>query len=319
MKTRNRIIILFSLWILVFFSAAVKAHGFYDVKISEDRKYVVAGGADINVILYSINGEKLKTFPHGGWVHSVAITPEYIFSGARDGHLKQWDITTGKMIRAINEGSCVESIQISACGKYVFSCGNGIFLHEIKTGKQVKKIDTANGKNVGALSPDGRKCFTGSDGQVTLWDIETGEKLWTKKGHEAIINGKKRGWIIEAAFTPDGTKCISVSPDDMTAKVWDVKTGRLLLTITNDKQPCRAIAVSPNGGLCALGGQRGEIRIFSLTTGKKVKTLKKQAWIIEGLAFSKDGLLLASGSFDRSCILWNTKSWREIWKRTEKK
>jgi WD40 repeat protein len=52
---------------------------------------------------------------------------------------------------------------------------------------------------------------------VKLWDAENGRELWTFSGHS--------GAVTAVAFTPDGSKVLTGSPEDKSARVLGVKTG----------------------------------------------------------------------------------------------
>lgn len=55
-------------------------------------------------------------------------------------------------------------------------------------------------------------------------------------------------------FHPDGQKVASAS-FDKTIKIWDIKAGKQVLSITGHTAPVNAIAFSPDGKLIASGSQ----------------------------------------------------------------
>lgn len=74
-----------------------------------------------------------------------------------------------------------------------------------------------------ALSSDGNMLAAGNqDGNISLWDVESGEKLGTLAGHA--------GLVLRLAFNPDGSQLVSAGFDRL-AKVWDVKSGNELFSL----------------------------------------------------------------------------------------
>jgi hypothetical protein len=111
--------------------------------------------------------------------------------------------------------------------------------------------------------------------------------------------------IFALAFSPDAKLLVSGSRDN-TVKVWDVKTDKLLHTLTTDGQTLHAMTLSPDGKIVAMGivirkddkitGQ--EVRLFDVQTGKLNHTLKGTGTLpLTAVAFSPDGRTLATGSF----------------------
>jgi WD40 repeat protein len=134
-------------------------------------------------------------------------------------------------------------------------------------------------------------------------------------GHMAIIKG--------IAFTPDGRQLVSAS-DDKTIRVWDLASGKTVRTIRGESAPGEvgkvfAMALSPDGKWLAAGGWLADytggnlqdvaaIRLYEFASGKLVALLKGHGDAVVGLAFSRDGsrLISGSGGGDTTAILWDT-------------
>jgi len=59
------------------------------------------------------------------------------------------------------------------------------------------------------------------------------------------INGHT-SYVLNVAFSPDGTKVASASKD-LSVKIWNVLSGELIHTLLGHKSFIRSVAFSPNG------------------------------------------------------------------------
>lgn len=128
------------------------------------------------------------------------------------------------------------------------------------------------------------------------------------------------GVVWELLFTPDGEELVSVSADK-TIRFWDAYTGSLTRTLRGEMGDgplgkLYAGALSPDGNRLAVGGflpgengkndaNVGDIRIINLESGAMTGRLHGNGDVIRALAISKDGRYLASGSADRTVVIWD--------------
>ena len=86
-------------------------------------------------------------------------------------------------------------------------------------------------------SPDGHRLVTGSkDGQLTLWDADTGEELDSRT--ESTSNA-----FLSAAYTPNGRWIVTAS-EDCTAQVYDATNLELVHRFRGHLGPIQCLAIS---------------------------------------------------------------------------
>jgi len=175
-----------------------------------------------------------------------------------------------------------------------------------------------------AISPDGGTIAAAcTDRLVYLLGPLSGEKRIT-------LAGVQRGYIRGVAFVP-GSKTIAAVSDDNQLRLWDMASGKLLKALPALREieqdglpPLRpsSLAVSPDGGLIAVGGTRSadrsgvirmddrtffEIRVQDMKTGKLLWSHLGRRGFMHQLAFSPDGKTLVSDT-SRDVRLWDARA-----------
>jgi WD40 repeat protein len=97
------------------------------------------------------------------------------------------------------------------------------------------------------------------------------------------------------------------------ARVWDVQTGKELPAVKAGNRPARALCLSSNGALLAVGHENGNV-VLTETTGGHEPGRFTLPGPVRALCFSDDGRWLAGASANGTLVLWNvagrTESWR---------
>ncbi len=126
--------------------------------------------------------------------------------------------------------------------------------------------------------------------------------------------------VTSVAISSDSETLVSGCADK-TIKVWNLNTGKLIRTLTEDLGEVSSVAISPDGHFLAVGScqhPKSNVKVWNLKSGKLLHTLLGHQKPVNCLAISPDGEILASGSNkikiwnlhsgDRICTLWHSSA-----------
>ena len=198
----------------------------------------------------------------------------------------------------------VNSVVFSPNGKLLASGGNDgkIRLWDVATGRRI-------GKQMGqlapvfsvAFSPDGTTlASSGKDSVIRLFEVGTGKKLQSLR----IL---RICYVWALAFSPDGAMLASAAGRGI--RLWDVATGRLAANFRG--QAAISVAFGAEGTLLASGGRDKTVRIWDLETGRNFATLTGHTRVVQSVAFSQNGTILASGG-DSTIRIWEMETGRNL-------
>ena len=162
----------------------------------------------------------------------------------------------------------------------------------------IATLEHTTGVSSVSFSPDGTLLASGaSNGTISVWDVETGEKVETLAGH---------GGIISLSFSPDGT-LLAWSSFGSSSRVflWDVETRERVEVLAGHTATVHSIAFSPDGTLLAAGTGDGRVFLWDVAAGERVKSLVGHTDGVESLSFAPDGSRLASASSDGAVKVWD--------------
>lgn len=112
------------------------------------------------------------------------------------------------------------------------------------------------------------------------------------------------GMVFSASFSPNSKKIVSASADH-NANIWEVSTGKLLLSLGHTNSVTSAV-FSPDGKKIATASFDGTARIWDSETGKLLTTLLGHKGKINSVAFDHSGKQIITAGLDGYAIIWNS-------------
>jgi WD40 repeat protein len=322
----------------------------HGLAFSPDGKILASGsaGPDSRIILWDIAthqpiGEPLileSEREYAPGISSLAFSPDgkILASGQQDADLTLWDVATHKPIGQPLSGhfSSVVSLAFSPDGKTLASAGDStIIFWDMESHSRNGTGLSIDGSGVSsiAFSPDGKTLASdGGNNTIVLWDIDAYQPIGQPLSRYKDGNGEFSA-VFSITFSPDGKtlasgNCISQSNgicnrDEIA--LWNLATHQ------PSGQPLKghsgrvySAAFSPDGKTLASAGcgvaidsrgtcSQGEIILWDVETRQPIgQPINGHSDLVRSVAFSPDGKLLASGSYDSTIILWDVETHQPI-------
>lgn len=251
-------------------------------------------GHDHSVVklLFSLDGKKLA-------------------SASEDGKIQLWDSSTGmELLTWKINGLMKDGISFLPDGKSLMTySGDGkVREWEIDSGKELRSVDTDGLAATVAFSPDGKFLAKGEWDWIQLYETTTGQAVGTWE-----LPRESYG-IMKLAFSPDGK--ILASGSDNGTGLWDIGTHREFQFL-EDMSGSYALVFSPDGKTLAVGPlgsvNNNTPKILDVGSGMLRYSMGEFTGPISSLAFSPDGEILASGSYEQNeSRLWRVSTGEEL-------
>ena len=228
------------------FRCSVKAVGF-----SPDGRTLAASGNDGMLKLWDVkSGKELKSLVHrdspdidmATYAFEFSRDGKQIYAGNGDGTMSVWDVATGKELRNWKaHENMVFKLTLDSDQRRLISLGDMVVKvwdtttwRELQTLTMPTTAGASPFSSMVAISDNG-KLIAASNAQfdpkqntyigvnTIVWNVKTGERLFSLTGHKFDVNG--------LVFTRDNRFLLTGSVDK-TIKFWDMQTGEATRTIT---------------------------------------------------------------------------------------
>jgi WD40 repeat protein len=279
---------------------------------ADNRLLAIARDKEIEVWNLERDSDRpAKILTNADGVLTVAFSPDgkRLISGHTNGPVEIWDLEgQAPPLRLSGHVNNISDTVVDGDNRFLASgsLDNSAKLWDLATHKELATLAGHDDAVLSvAISPNGELIATGSwDNAIWLWDRATGKKLRVLLGHS--------GGILSLAFSPDGQWLASGS-EDQTARLWQVDTGQLVLTLPGHQSDVVAVSFVGKEGHERLvtGDRSGDVRLWDIGgIGQRDEliTLRGHEKPVSTLAFSPDGRLVATGSWDHDIRVWDLQT-----------
>ncbi len=245
---------------------------------------------------------------HSGPVTGLAFHPSenILFSCSQDQTIRIWDTKKGTEKGLLLEQASVLSLAIDPTGDWLASGSSQVQLWDLKT-QQKSMAFSGHSKPVTALAfhPSEPLLASGSQDQtVRLWKLGLTQE-------EKNISDSQSAVFID--FHPQENSLVSVDQEQQ-VQLWDIKSKKLTATLPSASDRLWAVRYSPDGKTIAAAGSKALYLWSNITKtpASQPLSLKGHSNLIWDIAFSPDGKKIASASRDKTVVIWDIASQKNL-------
>lgn len=289
----------------------VEEKNIWRVKFSPDGKFIATASGDLTSTSARIwnaetGDEKFPLIGHTDRVRSIDFSSDgrVLATGSRDGTVKIWNLSDGKLLKTINiisqTSTETQDLAFSPDGKKIFIANYALLLLDVASGAELLKIGGPEGAFALAFAPDGKSvCVGKKNGDLVLYDAANGKILWQTAAHKAQIN--------DVRFSADG-QMIATASSDRTVKFLQAKTAAEIKTLKSHSRDVWSVSLSPRSDFLVTSGTDFQTNVWRQSDVLQSDTISYSSNISsEASAVSPDGEILAinSAGDGRSISLWS--------------
>jgi len=324
------------------------------VAFSPDGAILASGETDGAVRLRELDGTLIDVWEgHESYVSGVVFSPDgtQLASVSFDTTARLWEVNTGELLATIATGDdiyTINSVAFSpdgntlALGVMNYSAQGSVQLWNVsRDSSTVNRMRTLEGlrEQVRSIdfSSDGTILFAASVGAVSVWKVDTGEKLSEVPGRiadlssdgETLAVGTKKVEIYQVSgegllpaltlegptelaysvdFSPDGTT-VAAGAYDGSIRLWKLSDGELLGKVDSHVYRISSLDLSPDQTLLVAKTWLGPVQVWQMDEGKLLQTLPGGYRPEADVKFSPDGELLASVGDSDTVNVWQVSDW----------
>lgn len=279
--------------------------------VSPDGTQLAAGTGGLEaseIHLWNVSTRKKESAVLKGpsYIYSLSFSPDgrTLASGGNESIVRIWNLPEGNVAREISGfDRRVRSVAFSPNGKSLaIGDRSTLRIWDVRQSKMTRTIHAhdkivADDGMVKALefSPDGTRLATGGfDDTVRIWDTASWHQQRVFRIDDAVTS---------LAFGPKGKLLACGSLGREAVKIWNPASDDPPRKLARRSGFPQSVCFSRDGTRLAIG-EGDQVYMSDVKSGMRLATFTGHRFGVTGVAFSRDGKQLISGSHDKTIRIW---------------
>ena len=330
---------------LVATCAATSPSGIVSLAITPDGSQVVSGRSSGDVEYWQLaSGQFLRGHVgHRSAVSRVTFPPDgtILATGSMDGTTSIRNGATGALVASTANAAIVNpppflqaaspliglnpvaDVAITVDHRQIATANwdSAIRLYDASTGNLIRSFTGHTDSLFAvAITPDAHTLVSGgNDRTVRKWNLDTGALLATYTGHTgavrclaARLEAATPGGGAQSPGLPQLAKVVIYSgSEDGTVRQWKNSGQQWQYSAPGTEVIC--LALSPDSSQLAVGCLDNKIRQLDALSGSLIREISAHEAPVLSVAYSPDGIRIASCSDDRTVRTWNAATGASVW------
>lgn len=262
-----------------------------------ENEAVVYKGSDLSVVL---------RLPHEDIVERVTYYPEFqrVVTACADGIARVWRMPEGTIEQVFNVRHPLKDCKLSPDGRLLAAIAvNGLTV--VWDRASAREVNRFSGHREAAAGLE----FDPNGGRILTWSMDQTARLWRAEQDPSTVK------IAEAG--PEAYRISTAPMADMASLV--TRSGHLLVQDLKSESPAYTASfqpqvgaiesvLAPDGSALVVVPDNFLPLLVSLPDGKIIRRLEGHEGYITGVAYSGDGAVIATSSWDDTVRLWDGKT-----------